>query len=91
MPKEIQQSSGTMPSVNQDKVRATPTNLTFEEQMMLRKHKITNILAILIVLFYLVTVIIQAWKGSIDVIQEIRVLVFVIVGYYFGRGVDNGN
>jgi len=59
--------------------------------MMLRKHKITNILAILIVLFYLVTVIIQAWKGSIDVIQEIRVLVFVIVGYYFGRGVDNGN
>jgi hypothetical protein len=91
MPPKIEINSGTMPSVNENKLRATPSGLTFKEKIQLSKHRITNILAVLIVIFYLVTVVIQAWKGSIDIIQEVRVLVFVIVGYYFGRGIENGN
>lgn len=83
--------SDTMPSVNQEKIQATPSGLSFKEQMQLKKHRITNIIAIVIISFYLVTVVVQAWKGTINVLEEVRVLVFIIVGYYFGRGIENGN
>ena len=84
-------SSGTMPSINQDKVRATPSELTPKQKMELRKDLVTNILAILLFAFYLITVGIQAWSGKIDAVQELRTLVLIVVGYYFGRGIGNGN
>jgi hypothetical protein len=84
-------TSETMPSVNQYKVKASPSELTPKQQMQLGKHKVTNILALMIIFVYLATVFLQAWKGKSDVVQELRVLVFIIVGYYFGRGIENGN
>ena len=82
---------GVLPTLNKEKLRADIPELTLKEKIQLDKHKLTSKLAIVIVLVYLSAVVIQAWKGNLDIIQELRTLVLIIIGYYFGRGSSDGD
>lgn len=52
------------------------------------KLKVTNYIALVVISSYLIVMIISLFYDNQfrEVMEQLKVLVFIIIGYYFGRG-----